>query len=86
MTTVIPAGYRGLANSPNEPLLKPCPWRTLDTAENNFISCWGKREMTELLRKARNTDAIARVAEYAVATFVAVMTGVSTLRLLGILP
>jgi hypothetical protein len=42
--------------------------------------------MTELLRKARNTDAIARVAEYAVATFVAVMTGVSTLRLLGILP
>lgn len=42
--------------------------------------------MTELLRKARTTDAVARVAEYAVATFVAVMTGVSTLRLLGILP
>lgn len=42
--------------------------------------------MTELLRKARATDAIARVAEYVVVTFVAVMTGVSTLRLLGILP
>jgi hypothetical protein len=42
--------------------------------------------MTELLRKARTTDAIARVAEYVVVTFVAMMTGVSTLRLMGILP
>ena len=36
--------------------------------------------MTELLRKARTTDAMARVAEYAVATFVAVMTGVALAR------
>ena len=85
MTRVITGGYRGLANSPNEPLLKPRQQRTLDTAENNSEAAGGT-EMTELLRKARATDAIARVAEYVVLTFVAVMTGVSTLRLLGILP
>ncbi len=85
MTTVILRGYRGLTKPTDEPLLKPCRQRTLDIAENN-PELWGKWKMTELLRKARTTDAIARIAEYVVVTFVAVMTGVSTLRLLGILP
>jgi hypothetical protein len=42
--------------------------------------------MAEFLRKTRATGAVASVAEYVVMLFVAVMTGVSTLRLLGILP
>jgi len=42
--------------------------------------------MTDFLRKTRASDLIARVAEYVVMMFVALMTGVSTLRLLGILP
>jgi hypothetical protein len=42
--------------------------------------------MTAFLRKAGAPAAIASVAEYVVMLFVAVMTGVSTLRLLGILP
>jgi hypothetical protein len=42
--------------------------------------------MTEFLRRSRETGVVANVAEYVVMLFVAVMTGVSTLRLLGILP
>jgi len=42
--------------------------------------------MTAFLRKAGAPAAIASVAEYFVMLFVALMTGVSTLRLLGILP
>jgi hypothetical protein len=42
--------------------------------------------MAEFLRKTRATGAVANIAEYVVMLFVAVMTGVSTLRLLGILP
>jgi hypothetical protein len=42
--------------------------------------------MTEFLRKTRAPGAVVNVAEYVVMLFVAVMTGVSTLRLLGILP
>jgi|HubBroStandDraft_2_1064218.scaffolds.fasta_scaffold81145_2 hypothetical protein len=42
--------------------------------------------MTEFLRKTRATGMIANAAEYFVMLFVALMTGVSTLRLLGILP
>jgi len=42
--------------------------------------------MTDFLRKTRASDLIASVAEYVVMMFVTVMTGVSTLRLLGILP
>ena len=42
--------------------------------------------MTEFLRKTGTADVVANVAEYMVMLFVAVMTGVSTLRLLGILP
>jgi hypothetical protein len=42
--------------------------------------------MTEFLRKAGTAGVVANVAEYMVMLFVAVMTGVSTLRLLGILP
>jgi hypothetical protein len=42
--------------------------------------------MTEFLRKTRGTGVVANIAEYVVMLFVAVMTGVSTLRLLGILP
>jgi hypothetical protein len=47
----------------------------------------GRREnMTDFLRKTQATGVVANVAEYVVMLFVAVMTGVSTLRLLGILP
>jgi hypothetical protein len=47
----------------------------------------GRREnMTDFLRKRQATGVVANVAEYVVMLFVAVMTGVSTLRLLGILP
>jgi hypothetical protein len=42
--------------------------------------------MTDFLRKAGTTGVVADVAEYMIMLFVAVMTGVSTLRLLGILP
>jgi hypothetical protein len=42
--------------------------------------------MTNFLRKAGAAGVMASIAEYVVMLFVAVMTGVSTLRLLGILP
>jgi hypothetical protein len=42
--------------------------------------------MTDFLRKTLASDVIASIAEYLVMMFVAVMAGVSTLRLLGILP
>ena len=42
--------------------------------------------MTEFLRKTFASDVMANIAEYLVMLFVALMTGVSTLRLLGILP
>jgi hypothetical protein len=47
----------------------------------------GRREnMTDFLRRTQATGVVANIAEYVVMVFVAVMTGVSTLRLLGILP
>jgi hypothetical protein len=42
--------------------------------------------MTDFLRKTVASGVVASVAEYVVMLFVALMTGVSTLRLLGILP
>jgi hypothetical protein len=42
--------------------------------------------MTSLLQRARCHNMVANVAEYVVMAFVAVMTGLSTLRLLGMLP
>jgi hypothetical protein len=42
--------------------------------------------MTDFLRRTQTTGVVANVAEYVVMLFVAIMTGVSTLRLLGILP
>lgn len=42
--------------------------------------------MTDFLRKLRSHSCIADIAEYMVMLFVAVMTGVSTLRLLGLIP
>ena len=42
--------------------------------------------MTSFLQKARAHNVVASIAEYAVMLFVAVMTGLSTLRLLGMLP
>ena len=42
--------------------------------------------MTEFLRKAGSQGRLADVAEYLVMLFVTLMTGMSTLRLLGILP
>jgi hypothetical protein len=67
-------------------LLKRQLWRNLVTAENKFGRFAGGESMTNFLRKAGAPAAIASVAEYVVMLFVAVMTGVSTLRLLGILP
>jgi hypothetical protein len=47
----------------------------------------GRRSnMTEFLRKAGSQGRLADIAEYVVMLFVTLMTGVSTLRLLGILP
>jgi hypothetical protein len=42
--------------------------------------------MTEFLRKTGASGLIASVSEYVVMLFVAAMTGLNTLRLLGILP
>ena len=42
--------------------------------------------MAEFLRKTRASGVVENVAEYLVMLFVAAMTAVSTLRLLGILP
>jgi hypothetical protein len=42
--------------------------------------------MTSFLQKVRSNNLVANIAEYAVMLFVVVMTGVSTLRLLGMLP
>jgi hypothetical protein len=65
-------------------LFKAGLWRNLETAEKGLA---GREEnMTNFLRKAGASGVIANVAEYMVMLFVALMTGVSTLRLLGILP
>jgi hypothetical protein len=71
--------------STNEPLLKCSRWRKLVAVENKLKVFWGEN-MTEFLRRTRAPGAVVNVAEYVVMLFVAVMTGVSTLRLLGILP
>jgi hypothetical protein len=42
--------------------------------------------MADFMSKTRTPGVVANIAEYVVMLFVAVMTGVSTLRLLGILP
>ena len=42
--------------------------------------------MAEFLRKNVSNERVANLAEYVVMLFVTLMTGVSTLRLLGILP
>jgi hypothetical protein len=42
--------------------------------------------MVEFLRKKGSNGRAADIAEYVVMLFVTLMTGVSTLRLLGILP
>jgi hypothetical protein len=71
----------------NEPLLQRGRWRNLVPVENKFERAAGRREnMTDFLRKTGAPAVVANIAEYVVMLFVAVMTGVSTLRLLGILP
>jgi hypothetical protein len=57
-------------------------WRKLVPVENKL----GGEIMTEFLRKAGSHGRLADIAEYVVMLFVTLMTGVSTLRLLGILP
>jgi hypothetical protein len=67
-------------------LLKRPPWRKLIAVENKFeVATGGRNNMTDLA-KTRVSNMAANLAEYAVMLFVALMTGVSTLRLLGILP
>jgi hypothetical protein len=64
-------------------LLNRRPWLKLVPVENKLDR--GKI-MTEFLRKAGSNGRLADIAEYVVMLFVTLMTGVSTLRLLGILP
>lgn len=42
--------------------------------------------MASVLEKTQANSVVASIVEYAVMLFVVVMTGVSTLRLLGMLP
>lgn len=79
-------GYWRLTIPTNEPLLKARQWRKLVTVENKFESRREETDMTEFLRKTRVSGVVENVAEYVVMLFVAAMTGLSTLRLLGILP
>jgi hypothetical protein len=53
--------------------------------EEVWKAFWG-RKMIESLRKAQSQSRVTYVAEYVVMLFVTLMTGLSTLRLLGILP
>jgi hypothetical protein len=63
------------------------PWLKLVPVENKFERLAGRGKiMTEFLRKAGSHGRVADIAEYVVMLFVTLMTGVSTLRLLGILP
>jgi hypothetical protein len=67
--------------------LKPGPWRNLVAVENKVGRLAGRgKYMTEFLRKRGSNGRLADIAEYVVMLFVTLMTGVSTLRLLGILP
>jgi hypothetical protein len=45
-----------------------------------------ENQMVEFLSRARLRSCMADIADYTVMLFVALMTGVSTLRLLGLLP
>lgn len=42
--------------------------------------------MASVLQKAQSNSVVANIVEYVVMLFVVLMTGVSTLRLLGMLP
>jgi hypothetical protein len=75
-----------LTSPTNEPLLNRRPWRKLIAVENKLKAAGRRENMTDFLRKRQATGVVANIAEYVVMLFVAVMTGVSTLRLLGILP
>ena len=61
-------------------------YRKLIAVENKLKAAGRRENMTDFLRKRQATGVVANIAEYVVMLFVAVMTGVSTLRLLGILP
>jgi DNA phosphorothioation-dependent restriction protein DptG len=61
-------------------------YRKLTAVENKLKAAGRRENMTDFLRKRQATGVVANLAEYVVMLFVAVMTGVSTLRLLGILP
>ena len=67
-------------------MLNPRSYRKLIAVENQLKAAGRRENMTDFLRKTQATGVVANVAEYVVMLFVAVMTGVSTLRLLGILP
>jgi hypothetical protein len=66
--------------------LNPRSYRKLIAVENQLKAAGRRENMTDFLRKTQATGVVANLAEYVVMLFVAVMTGVSTLRLLGILP
>jgi hypothetical protein len=57
-----------------------------DNGREQVEGCGERENMTDFLRKTQARGVVARVAEYVVMLFIAVMSGVSTLRWLGILP
>ena len=88
MTWVIPRWLLGFDQLHERAIVEFSP---VAQSGNNPEQVWkdcrkGRENMTEFVRKTWASDVIASVAEYLVMMFVAVMTGVSTLRLLGILP
>jgi hypothetical protein len=55
--------------------------------ENKLGRVYGrKRIMASVLQKTQSNSLAANILEYVVMLFVVLMTGLSTLRLLGILP
>jgi hypothetical protein len=52
----------------------------------NELGIVRRTNMAEFVSKSRLRGCVADIADYTVMLFVALMTGVSTLRLLGLLP
>jgi len=73
-----------LPSSTIELLVKRLGWRMLYLSGT---SCESEENcMADFLRKTWSRRTVADIAEYMVMLFVTLMTGVSTLRLLGLLP
>jgi hypothetical protein len=85
--TWVIADWLRVFDEPHQRAIVESPSVAQTVGVENKLKAAGRREnMTDFLRKTQATGVVANVAEYVVMLFVAVMTGVSTLRLLGILP